>query len=122
MFEGVLINKENITKPEKAKKLENFCANHGNSIKYVDCGRDFELGKMDESRSVTRKNCLIVLRNYLRGPIFTDSFSKNHVDRREWEQDSKKTMKEEDDEKIEVIKKFGKVVERIISLLENKGE
>jgi len=178
------IKKDNL---EKAKKLAEFCSENGNPIKIVDYGESFGLEKVDLEQPDLTKLSLEIFKKFLSGPIFTDTFSKDHNERRKWEKEIENLIDEdikkyyiskrlnvnqysniisllpllledlkdsemknkltnikneifqetgdlinrenghliyatlEDDKKIEVIKNLSKIVQKLISVLENKS-
>jgi hypothetical protein len=90
---------------------EKFCAENGNPIKIVDYGENFDLENTEISPEVLEaigiensdlaKLLLKFSKSYLNGPIFTDSFHKDHRlfgGRREWENNSENLMDKETSE------------------------
>ncbi len=73
---------------EKAKKLTEFCATHGNPVNIIEPGENFEVEKIEkeELHNMDKiKRYLHICKGYLNGPIFLDSFSEDHKSRRDWE-------------------------------------
>ena len=90
---------------EKAKDLTKFCLENGNPLSFIDYGENFDLDnfkinpeiliKINEEQSKLAVFCLKFSKTYLNGPIFLDTFSKNHGKRREWEEKIETLMDEE---------------------------
>ena len=88
---------------ERAKKLAEFCSENGNPINIIDYGENFNLEKIDLEQSNMIKILLEISTNYISGPIFTDTFSKDHNKRREWEKKTENLMDEENENIIKPI-------------------
>ena len=82
--------------PEKSKDLIKFCIKYGNPIVFVEqeYGENFSFENPNINTKIELKeevdsaivfDCLKICKDYLSGPIFTDIFTKNHMNRRDWE-------------------------------------
>jgi hypothetical protein len=87
-----IIEKKKSKLEKKAEALEILCKENGNPINIIDIGEDYDLEKIEKDKRVSRKSFLIILRKYLSGPVFTDTFSKDHEKRREWELKNKEFL------------------------------
>jgi len=86
------------TNLEKAKGLVDFGAKHQNPIEIIESGGNFNVEKIKGIDSCSIENFLFFLKTYLNGPIFTDTYNKNHgygTGRREWEKKYQKLMEED---------------------------
>ena len=97
-------NQEVNLMPKKAKELFEFSNKYGNPIKFSAYGENLDLEKLEINQEIKPKEegqiyliqtCLKRFRHFINGPIFTDTFSKYHNNRRAWENNLHVKLKEE---------------------------
>jgi hypothetical protein len=70
---------------EKIKELKDFCSTHGNPIAVIDGEDGYEAKESIEGDESAEQALVEALELFLSGPMFTDIYGKDNINRRIWE-------------------------------------